>query len=253
MSSGIDNSTTMLAKPLVPLDQARLTSMPGTATGVRPVSHEKGGQELARRNVRLRRCRTVDRPVGARSGHRGRRALAVAGNRDDAHDAASEARDDENAGRRPEANTISEKAPLELPPDVFGPCFRPVRGRHVSFELGFVDPGFAGRPITLEQLDPDGPAARADLRSGDTIVELRYRSGDPSVSVTAVIEREGIRLERSYEPRGTPVPRPPMGSRPSNTRRSVPAMTAHDLLRDTLRQVWGRISACRIKRSMTWL
>ena len=96
-------------------------------------------------------------------------------------------------------------APVELPPDVFGPCFRPVRGRHVPFELGFIDPGFAGQPIVLESVDTDGPAARAGLRAGDTIVDLEYRSGDPSVAVTMVVEREGRRLERSYEPHGTPV------------------------------------------------
>lgn len=99
---------------------------------------------------------------------------------------------------------VLDGAPLELPPDVFGPCFKPARGRHVPFELGFVDPGFAGQPVTLEHVDADGPAARAGLRSGDTIVQLGYRPGDPSVSVTVIIEREGTRIERSYEPRGTP-------------------------------------------------
>jgi hypothetical protein len=37
------------------------------------------------------------------------------------------------------------------------------------------------------------------------IVELGYRWGDPSVPVTVIIEREGRRIERSYEPHGTPV------------------------------------------------
>jgi predicted metalloprotease with PDZ domain len=101
---------------------------------------------------------------------------------------------------------VLEGRPVDVPSDAMGPCFRSTRGRHVPFELGFVDTGFTGEPIAAHDVDPLGPAHAAGLRSGDTIVELRYRLGDPSVEVVAVIERDGDRLELGWAPRGAAVP-----------------------------------------------
>jgi hypothetical protein len=100
---------------------------------------------------------------------------------------------------------VLDGAPLQVPADAFGPCFEPARGRYVPFELGFVDPGFRGDPIVAEQVDPGGPAYEAGLREGDTIVELVYRPGDPSVSVILAVERDGERTHADYAPRGQPV------------------------------------------------
>ncbi|WP_146155349.1 hypothetical protein [Enhygromyxa salina] len=99
------------------------------------------------------------------------------------------------AGRRP-----------ALAADVFGPCFRPRKGKTRRFELGFVDVTGPGdeRP-SVAALDPQGPAAKAGLRPDDRLLSLDYVLGDAEQPVRLTVERAGGPVELEYQPAGPSV------------------------------------------------
>ncbi len=54
----------------------------------------------------------------------------------------------------------------------------------------------------IADLDPQGPAARAGLRSEDRLVSLEYAPGDPDTEVILELMRDGETLVLRYYPAG---------------------------------------------------
>lgn len=94
--------------------------------------------------------------------------------------------------------------PLDLPPDLFGPCFTAERLPLQDFSRGF-------RPYTDENGDtrigpvtPGSPAQRAGLQRYDTILNAdalsKVEQAAPATSVTLSILRDGDLLQITYSP-----------------------------------------------------
>ena len=90
-----------------------------------------------------------------------------------------------------------------LAKDALGPCFRPVKATYRRFDLGFRDLTRAGATApSIADLDPEGPAARAGLRSDDLLRSLTYAPGDPTTEVNLTLDRNGQTIPLRYLPAG---------------------------------------------------
>jgi hypothetical protein len=98
---------------------------------------------------------------------------------------------------------VTKGAPIALPGDALGPCFRAGTGEYVAYDPGFdveatrVDKD--GRAIGVRD---GGPAAKAGLKEGDVVTNLVARDGDASAPVTITVTRDGKKVDVKYLPRG---------------------------------------------------
>src|ERR1019366_2516018 len=94
-------------------------------------------------------------------------------------------------------------APIALPPDALGPCFRAATGEYTAFDPGFdLEATRASSDARVAGVRPDGPAARAGLKDGDVVDSMQARDGDATVPVKLVVQRAGAKVTVSYLPRG---------------------------------------------------
>ncbi len=95
---------------------------------------------------------------------------------------------------------------LELPADALGRCFAAEARRYERFALGFELDGDGSKfPEKVASVTPAGPAERAGLRPGDSVLSIRQRPGDPSVPVLLSVERAGKPVPIEYRPVGAVV------------------------------------------------
>jgi len=98
---------------------------------------------------------------------------------------------------------VTRGAPVSLPPDALGPCFRASTGEYTAFDPGFdLDATRASPDSKVSGVRPDGPAARAGLMDGDVVETMKSRDGDATVPVQLVLKRAGAKVTVSYLPRG---------------------------------------------------
>ncbi len=99
------------------------------------------------------------------------------------------------------AGAIERGVAAELPDTALGPCFRRVTRTYAAFDAGLDDEASAKEKRVIG-LAPKGPAAKAGLVEGDTIVELRLTRGRSDVPVEIVVERAGLKKSFRYLPAG---------------------------------------------------
>lgn len=89
------------------------------------------------------------------------------------------------------AEVIDKGSVPVLPDDALGPCFRSGKRRYSEWDPGFDEEATRGAtPRKAVGVREGGPAWRAGLRDGDTVVEWRLSHGRSDVPVTLVVERE---------------------------------------------------------------
>lgn len=105
------------------------------------------------------------------------------------------------------AASVLGGAPVTIPADALGPCFRPRPGEYVAFDLGFDDRATVERrPPTIAGLDPKGPAATAGLEATDVLVDAAFVDTRPDQPVKLVVTRgdpaSAKRIELRYKAAG---------------------------------------------------
>ena len=109
-----------------------------------------------------------------------------------------------DAGEKEVFEKVIEQGALpDLPEGLLGPCFQGAPRTYAAFDLGFDEAATRAAPSrALVGLRQGGPAERAGLRAGDTLVEATVRQGRADAKVTIVVEREGKKQTVSYLPAG---------------------------------------------------
>ncbi len=95
--------------------------------------------------------------------------------------------------------TLKGGSPV-LPAAALGPCFTRGPRTYVRFDLGF--DALASRAGQIRGLHPDGPAARAGVHEGETLVSLAAMSRDPQQPIELTLQRAGQQVVVTYRPRG---------------------------------------------------
>ncbi len=98
--------------------------------------------------------------------------------------------------------TIDRGERPALAADALGPCFRPRPTSYRRFVLGFVDQSRSATAPVISDLDAEGPASRAGLRTNDVIKILLYAPGSAESKVHLDIERGGKAMTIEYLPAG---------------------------------------------------
>jgi len=98
---------------------------------------------------------------------------------------------------------VTRGAPIALPGDALGPCFRASAGEYTAFDPGFdLDATRDSPESRVSGVRPDGPAAKAGLKDGDVVETMQSRDGDATVPIKVVAQRAGAKVTVSYLPRG---------------------------------------------------
>jgi len=98
---------------------------------------------------------------------------------------------------------VTRGAPIALPADALGPCFRASTGEYTAFDPGFdLDATRASADSRVSGVRADGPAAKAGLKDGDVVETMQSRDGDATVPIKVVVQRAGAKVTLSYLPRG---------------------------------------------------
>jgi predicted metalloprotease with PDZ domain len=95
-----------------------------------------------------------------------------------------------------EARYLRGDETIVLPAHALGRCFRGKPANYPVFSLGFTSDG----ELRADDVAPNGPAARAGLKSGEPIRGLRYVPGRTDVRVVVSVERGEKWQELSYLP-----------------------------------------------------
>ncbi len=90
---------------------------------------------------------------------------------------------------------------LVLPATALGTCFTRGPRTYVRFDVGF--DAAASRAGQIRGLRPDGPAARAGVREGETLVSLAAVTRDPRQPIDLTLVRDGQQVVVTYRPLGT--------------------------------------------------
>ncbi len=98
-------------------------------------------------------------------------------------------------------------APVAIPADALGPCFRAQAGEYVGFDLGFdARATIERRPATITGLDPKGPAVAAGLEPTDVLVDASFAETRPDEPVKLIVMRgdpaSAKRIEIRYKAAG---------------------------------------------------
>lgn len=98
---------------------------------------------------------------------------------------------------------IEEGARPDLPEGLLGPCFQGAPRTYAAFDLGFDEAATRASPArAITGLRKGGPAERAGLRPGDTLIDATILQGRADAKVTIVVERDGEKRTVSYLPAG---------------------------------------------------
>ena len=96
---------------------------------------------------------------------------------------------------------LGRDAPVKLPDDALGPCFRRVQLSEPVFGLGFSVAGTrAAKVPRLVSFDPRGPAARAGAKDDDLLERIDFTAGRTDVPVVLVVRRGGELRTLRYAP-----------------------------------------------------
>lgn len=96
---------------------------------------------------------------------------------------------------------------VRLPADALGPCYVRKPRMYTRFDLGFDERAtLAGTPATIRGLRAGGPAARAGLKEGETLLSLGIDPEDATGPATVTVLRGDREVQVTYRPVSAPAP-----------------------------------------------
>lgn len=109
----------------------------------------------------------------------------------------------EEAGAEFDRLVVQRDDEIDLPGEAFGPCLRPRREQRKVFDLGFSSAVLEAGPVVIRGLKSRSAAAKAGLREGALVLEVRRiprpEEGPESEVDMTVADRRGARRVR-YKP-----------------------------------------------------
>lgn len=103
---------------------------------------------------------------------------------------------------RLDSGVLRGDTPAVVPTEALGRCFTAVPRRYERYALGFRPRSHEQGPMTVSDLDPKGPAARAGLVDGDEIATLKHTPDRLDRDVVIAVRRAGKEQRLTYRPSG---------------------------------------------------